>query len=180
MRAALVDCWWQGVSQDGEACVLSPRGRQWGDACLLPLGYGAHHVARTRCCRRQAKRQAAWEAVRTAWDQNALTQGCAPHMLADGQAWAWQRTQAWQRTSAAVEGPHGSWSPMHQNLRGLPRRRDKVGALLHTFACRALEGTTPASRFCRRTFPELCATVLSHIAALPQPRRRKHQVVLSH
>src|SRR5262245_43157128 len=31
--AALVDCWWQGVNQDLEPFVLSPRWRQWVDEC---------------------------------------------------------------------------------------------------------------------------------------------------
>jgi hypothetical protein len=35
--AALVDFWWQGVWQDGEPGVLSPRWRQWVQEYLLPL-----------------------------------------------------------------------------------------------------------------------------------------------
>jgi len=42
------------------------------------------------------------------------------------------------------------------------------------------DGTTPAARFFRRTFPDLFETVLSRIDALPQARRRKHQVALGH
>ncbi len=118
--------------------------------------------------------------MRTAFDQHAITQGLAPHVLADWKAWALQRTQAFQRTSSAVEGRNGYLSQMHHNQRGLPRRRYKVWAILHNFDGRALDGTTPASRFFRRTFPDLFETVLSHIEALPQPRRRKRQVVLSH
>jgi hypothetical protein len=178
--AALVDFWWQGVHQDVESFVLSPRWRQWVDECLLPMVYWDHQVARTRCRRRKATMQEAWEEVRAAFDQHAITQGLAPHVLADWKAWAFQRTQAFQRTSSAVEGRNGYLSQMHHNHRGLPRRRYKVWAILHNFDCRALDGTTPASRFFRRTFPDLFETVLSHIEALPQPRRRKHQVVLSH
>src|SRR5712692_3603176 len=73
--AALVDCWWQGVHQDGESFVLSPRWRQWVDEGLLPLVYWDHQVARTRCRRRKAKMQEAWEEVRAAFDQHAITQG---------------------------------------------------------------------------------------------------------
>ena len=178
--AALVDFWWQGVHQDLEPFVLSPRWRQWVDECLLPMVYWDHQVARTRCRRRKAKMQAAWEEVRAAFDHHAITQGLAPHVLADWKAWAFQRTQAFQRTSSAVEGRNGYLSQMHHNHRGLPRRRYKVWTILHNFDCRALDDTTPASRFFRRTFPDLFETVLSHIEALPQPRRRKHQVVLNH
>jgi hypothetical protein len=52
---ALVDFWWQGVWQDVEPCVLSPRWRQWVQESLLPLVYGEQQVARTRCARRKAK-----------------------------------------------------------------------------------------------------------------------------
>jgi len=178
--AALVDVWWQGVNQDLEPFALSPRWRQWVDACLLPMVYWGHQVARTRCRRRKAKMQAAWEAVRAAFAQHAITQQLAPAVLADWQAWALQRTKAFQRTSSAVEGRNGYLSQMHHNHRGLPRRRYKVWTILHNFDCRALDGTTPAARFFRRTFPDLFETVLPHIEALPQPRRRKYQVALSH
>src|SRR5712691_3675793 len=141
--------------------------------------YWDHQVARTRCRRRKAKRQKAWAEVRAAFDQHAITQGLAPDVLADWKAWALQRTQALQRTSSAVEGRNGYLSQMHQNHRRLPRRRYKVWTILHNFDCRALDGTTPASRFFRRTFPDLFETVFSHIEALPQPRRRKHQIALS-
>ncbi len=178
--AALVDFWWQGVHQDVEPFVLSPRWQQWVDECLLPMVYWDHQVARTRCCRRKAKMQAAWEAMRAAFDQHTITQRLAPHVLADWKAWALQRTKAFQRTSSAVEGRNGYLSQMHHNHRGLPKRRYKVWTILHNFDCRAVDGTTPAVRFFRRTFPDLFETVLSHIEALPQPRRRKHQVGLSH
>ena len=150
------------------------------DECLLPMVYWDHQVTRTRCRRRKAKMQAAWEAVRAAFDQHAITQQLAPAVLADGHAWALQRTKAFQRTSSAVEGRNGYLSQMHHNHRGLPRRRYKVWTIVHNFDCHAVDGTTPASRFFRRTFPDLFETVLAHIEALPQPRRRKHQIALSH
>jgi hypothetical protein len=174
--AALGDFWWQGVNQDLEPFVLSPRWRQWVDECLLPMVYWDHQVARTRCRRRKAQMQTAWEVVRAAFDQHAITQRLAPEVLAEWKAWALQRTKAFQRTSSAVEGRNGYLSQMHHNPRGLPRRRYKVGTILHNFDCRAVDGTTPASRFFRRTFPDLFETVFSHMEALPQPRRRKHQV----
>jgi len=178
--AALVDFWWQGVHQDLEPFALSPRWRQWVDECLLPMVYWDYQVARTRCRRRQAKRQAAWAEVHVAFDQHAITQRLAPQVLADWKAWAFQRTKAFQRTSSAVEGRNGYLSQMHHNHRGLPRQRYKVWTILHNFDCRAVDGKTPASRFFRRTFPDLFETVFAHIEALPQPRRRKHQVALSH
>jgi len=178
--AALVDFWWQGVHQDLEPFLLSPRWRRWVYEGLLPLVYWEHQVAHTRCARRKAKIRQALEAVQASFHTHALTKQLAPRVLEEWKAWAIQRTKAFQRTSSAVEGRNGYLSQMHHNHRGLPRRRYKVWTILHNFDCRASDGTTPASRFFRRTFPDLFETVLSHIETLPQPRRRKHQVVLSH
>src|SRR5712692_10505675 len=159
--AALVDFWWQGVQQDLEPFLLSPRWRQWVHECLLPMVYWDHQVARTRCRRRKAKMQAAWEAVRAAFTQHAITQRLAPQVLADWHAWATDRVKAFQRASSAVEGRNGYLSQMHHNHRGLPKRRYKVWTVLHNFDCRAADGTTPASRFFRRGFPDLFETVLA-------------------
>jgi len=172
--AALVDCWWQGVERDLEPCSLSPMWRTWVHEGLRPLVSWEHHLAHTRCARRKAKIRPTLEAVQAALHTHALTKQLAPRVLEEWQAWATQRVQVFQRTSSAVEGRHGDVSPMHHNHRGLPRHRYKVWTIVHTFDCRAAEGTTPASRFLRRTFPDLFETVLSHINALPQPRRRKH------
>jgi Family of unknown function (DUF6399)/IclR helix-turn-helix domain len=177
--AALVDFWWQGVQQDLEPFLLSPRWRQWVHECLLPMAYWDHQVARTRCRRRKATRQAAWEAVRAAFTQHAITQRLAPPVLADWQAWATDRVKAFQRASSAVEGRNGSLSPMHHNHRGLPKRRYKVWTVLHNFDCRAADGTTPASRFFRQGFPDLFETVLAQIDDLPRPRKRHQAMALS-
>src|SRR5919202_5512347 len=80
--AALVDFWWQGVHQDLESFILSPRWQQWVHECLLPMIYWATQGPRTRCRRRKAKIQEALEAVRTAFEQPTSTQRLAPHVLA--------------------------------------------------------------------------------------------------
>jgi hypothetical protein len=90
------------------------------------------------------------------------------------------RVSAFQRASSAVEGRNGCLAQLHHNQRGLPKRRYKVWTVLHNFDCHAADGTTPASRFFRRPFPDLFETVLSYIETLPQPRRRKRQVALYH
>ena len=178
--AALVDFWWPGVWQDGEPCVLSPRWRQWVPAGLLSLVYWEQQVARTRCARRKAKIGQAREAVGTAVDTHVITRGLDHQVLEAWCAWARLRVQAFARASSAVEGRNGSLSQMPHNQRGLPKQRSQVWTILHTWDCRAADGTTLASRFFRRTFPELFETVLAPIETLPQPRRRKHQVALSH
>jgi len=177
--AALVDLWWQGVWQDVEPFVLSPRWRRWVQESLLPLVYWERQAAQTRCVRRKAKIVQALEVLRVAFDQHAITQRLAPQILADWHAWATTRVNAFQRASSAVEGRNGYLSQMQHNQRGLPTRRYKVWTVLHNFDCRAVDGTTPASRFFRRSFPDLFETVLFHIDALPRPRQRKRAVVLS-
>ena len=149
-------------------------------ACWLPLVDWEHQATHTRCARRKARIHQTLEAVQATFHTHPLTKQLAPQVLEAWQVWAMQRTKVFQRTSSAVEGRNGYWSPMHHNHRGLPKRRDKVWTILHNFDGRAADGTTPAARFFRRTFPDLFEAVFSHIEALPQPRRRKHQVALCH
>ena len=177
--AALVDFWWQGVGQDLGQLVLAPRWRQGVHACLLPMVYWDHQVARTRCRRRKAKMQEAWEEGRAAFDRHALPQRLAPQVLVAWKAWAIDRVNTFQRASSAVEGRNGSLSQMHHNHRGVPKRRDKVWTVLHNVDCRAADGTTPASRFFRRSFPDLFETVLSKIDDLPRPRQRHQAMALT-
>jgi hypothetical protein len=177
--AALVDFWWQGVQSDLDQAALSPMWRTWARESLLPFVYWEYQVARTRCARRKAKLRQALAAAQVAFGQHVITQRLPPQALEEWQAWASQRVRAFQRTSSAVEGRNGYLSQMQHNHRGLPKRRYKVWTVLHNFDCRAADGTTPASRFFRRTFPELFETVLSHLEVLPRSRQRKHDGVLS-
>jgi hypothetical protein len=110
-------------------------------------------------------------------DKNVLQP--TPEVLADWTAWAAQQAKAFQRASSAVEGRNGYLSQMHHNHRGLPKRRYRVWTVLHNFDHRASDGTTPASRFFRREFPDLFETVLSHIEELPRPRQRNQVMALS-
>ena len=137
-------------------------------------------MARTRCRRRKATVQEAWEKVRAAFDQHAITQRLAPQLLAEWRAWATDRVNTFQRTSSSVEGRNGYLAQMHHNQRGLPKRKYKVWTVLHNFDCRAADGTTPASRFFRRTCPDLFEAMLSHIEVLPRPRQRQDEGVLWH
>jgi hypothetical protein len=178
--AALVDFWWQGVQQDLEPFVLSPRWREWVHASLLPMVYWEHQVARTRCRRRKAQMRQALAAVRTAFERHPVTLRLAPHLCAEWTAWALDRVKSFQRTSSAVEGRNGFLSQMQHNQRGLPKQRSKVWTVLHNFDGHAADGTTPAARFFRRTFPDLFETVLSHIEVLPRARQRKDEVALCH
>ena len=174
--AALVDFWWAGVEQDLEYAGLSTPWRTWARECLLPLVYWEHQAAHTRCARRKARLRQAAAASQTAFDTHVLTQRLPRQAMEEWQAWATQRVRAFQRTSSAVEGRNGYLAQMHHNQRGLPQKRHKVWTVLHNFDCRALDGTTPATRFFGRGFPDLFETVSPYMAALPRPRQRKHNV----
>ncbi|HSX81038.1 MAG TPA: DUF6399 domain-containing protein [Candidatus Saccharimonadia bacterium] len=146
----------------------------------MPWVYWEHHIAHTRCPRRKAKMRRVWEAVQAAFHTHALTLQLPPQALEAWHTWATQQVHAFQRTSSAVEGRNGALAQLHHNQRGLPKQRYKVWTVLHNFDCRAPDGTTPAARFFRRTFPDLFETVLSHIEVLPRPRQRKYDGALSH
>jgi uncharacterized protein DUF6399/IclR-like helix-turn-helix domain-containing protein len=177
--AALVDFWWEGVRQDIAHADLSPLWGQWAEEVLLPLVYWEHQVARTRCARRKATIRQALEAMQGTFRHHALTQCLPPHARKEWHGWAPQRVQAFQRTSSAVEGRNGYLSQMHHNHRGLPKQRYKVWTALHNFDCHAADGTTPAARFFRKTFPDLFETVLANIDDLPRPRKRNQALALT-
>ena len=124
--------------------------------------------------------QQALEIVRAACATHRLTQCLPPPALGEWHAWATRQVQAFQRASSAVEGRNGALAQLHHNQRGLPKQRSKVWTVLHNFDCRAADGTTPASRFFRQTFPDLFETVLAPIHDLPLPRQRKHELALKH
>jgi hypothetical protein len=178
--SAWVDLWWQRVWHDVQhQGVLTPAWTQWIAEVLLPRMYWQAQRARTRCRRRKAKLVEAWDAVQTAFERHPITQQLAPAVLAGWETWASEHAKAFQRASAAVEGRNGYLSQMHHNHRGLPKGRYKVWTVLHNFDCRASDGTTPASRFFRRDFPDLFETVLSRINDLPRPRKRHQAIALS-
>jgi hypothetical protein len=177
--AALVDFWWEGVSRDLDHAAISPMWRRWARESLLPLVYWEHQVAHTRCARRKAKIRQALEAAHVAFGHHALTQCLPPQALKEWHEWATDRVRTFQRASSAVEGRNGYLAQLHRNQRGLPKHRYKVWTVVHNFDGRAADGTTPACRFFRRTFPDLFETVLSHIEVLPRARQRKDKVALS-
>jgi hypothetical protein len=171
--AALVDFWWEGVRRDLAHATISPMWQQWAEECLLPLVYWEHQVTHTRCARRKAKLRQALEAIQVAFGHHALTQCRPPQALKAWQQWATHRVSAFQRASSAVEGRNGALAQLHHNQRGVPKHRYKVWTVLHNVDCRAADGTTPASRFFSRAFPDLFETVFSHIEVLPRARQRK-------
>ena len=175
--SALVDFWWQRVGRDLEQMALTPRWKHWVDELLLPLMYWQEQLSRTRCPAQKAQIAQALETIQDTFDRHPCTGQLGPEVLADWKTWATEHAKAFQRASSAVEGRNGYLSQMQHNHRGLPKRRYPVWTALHNFDCRASDGTTPASRFFRREFPDLFESVLSQIDDVPQPRQRRQAVV---
>jgi hypothetical protein len=177
--AALVDLWWQTVHQDVAQMAMTPQWTQWADELLLPLMYWQEQLRRTRCPGQKAQLTLVLQAVEEAFERHPCTRQLKPEVLAGWKAWAGEHARAFQRASSAVEGRNGYLSQMQHNHRGLPLRRYQVWTGLHNFDCRAADGTTPASRFFRRSFPDLFESVLSQIDALPMPRQRRQALAAS-
>jgi Family of unknown function (DUF6399)/IclR helix-turn-helix domain len=177
--SALIDFWWQTVRQDLEQMAMTPRWTQWAEELLLPLLYWHEQLRRTRYPGQKAQIALVLQAVEDAFARHACTRQLKPEVLAGWKAWAAEHARAFQRASSAVEGRNGYLSQMQHNHRGLPTRRYQVWTVLHNFDCRAADGTTPASRFFRRSFPDLFESVLSQIDELPMPRQRRQAIAAS-
>jgi Family of unknown function (DUF6399) len=160
--------------------AMTPRWKQWVEALLLPLMYWQEQLRRTRCPEQKAQIALVLQTVEESFERHGCTRQLKPEVLADWKAWATEHARAFQRASSAVEGRNGYLSQMQHNHRGLPRRRYQVWTVLHNFDCRAADGTTPASRFFRRSFPDLFESVLSQIEELPLPRQRRLDLAASH
>jgi DNA-binding transcriptional ArsR family regulator/tellurite resistance protein len=177
--SALVDLWWQTVRQDLTQLAMTPRWTQWAEDVLLPLMYWQEQLRRTRCPGQKAQMALALQAVEEAFERHPCTRQLKAEVLAGWKAWAADHAKAFQRASSAVEGRHGYLSQMQHNHRGLPTRRYQVWTVRHNFDCWAANGTTPASRFFRRSFPDLFESVLSQIDELPMPRQRRQAIAAS-
>src|SRR5215831_5765013 len=177
--AALVDCWWQTVRQDLTQLAMTPRWTQWAEDVLLPLVCWQEQLRRTRHPVHKAQIALVLQAVAEVLERHPCTRQLQPELLAGWKAWAAEHAKAFQRASSAVEGRNGYLSQMQHNHRGLPTRRYQVWTALHNFDCRAADGTTPASRFFRRSFPDLFERVLSKIDELPMPRQRRQAIAAS-
>ena len=155
-----------------------PGGKGRGSAC----GHGAMGAPsrHPRCAREESQDTAGWgQRCAACLTRKGIPQRLAPPVLA---AWQVGHGAGHGFSARLVSGgrPARCSGATPTQATGLPTQRYKVWTVLHNFDCRAPDGTTPAARFFRRTFPELFETVLSRIDALPQPRRRKHQGALCH
>ena len=177
--SALVDLWWQRVRPDLTQLAMTPRWTQWAEDVVLPLMYWQGQLRRTRHPGHKAQMARVLQAVEEVFERHPCTRQLQPEVLAGWKAWAAEHAKAFQRASSAVEGRNGYLSQMQHNHRGLPTRRYPVWTVLHNFDGRAADGTTPAARFFRRSFPDLFESVLSQIDELPRPRQRRQALAVS-
>ena len=177
--SALVDFWWQTVRQDLTQLAMTPRWTQWAEALLLPLMYWQEQLRRMRHPVQKAQIALVLQAVEEAFERHPCTRQLKPEVLAAWKSWAAEHAKAFQRASSAVEGRNGYLSQMQHHHRGLPTRRYQAWTALHNFDCWDTDGTTPASRFFRRSFPDLFESVLSQIDELPMPRQRRQAIAAS-
>jgi Family of unknown function (DUF6399) len=177
--SALVDFWGQTVRQDVTQLAMPPRWTPWAEELLLPLLYWQTQHARTRCPVQKAQVALVLQAVEEAFERHPCTRQLTPEWLAGWKAWGFEHARTFQRASSAVEGRNGYLSQMPHNHRGLPTRRYQVWTVLHNFDGRAADGTTPASRFFRRSFPDLFESVFAQIDTLPMPRQRRQVIAVS-
>ena len=168
------------MRQDLAQMAMPPQWTPWTDALLLPLMSWQEQRRRTRCPGQKAQIALVLQAVEEAFERHPCTRQLNPELLAGWNAWAAEHARAFQRASSAVEGRNGYLSQMQHNHRGLPTRRYQVWTVLYTFDCRAADGTTPASRCFRRSFPDLFESVLSQLDELPMPRQRRQAIAASH
>ena len=178
--SALIDVWWRRVRQDLAPMAMTPRWSQWAEEVLLPMMYWQEQLRHSRHRAQKAQIALALQVLAEAFERHSCTRQLHAELLEDWKAWAIDHAKAFQRASSAVEGRNGYLSQMQHNHRGLPARRYAVWTALHNFDGRAKDGTTPASRFFRRSFPDLFESVLSQIDELPMPRCRRQALAASH
>jgi hypothetical protein len=177
--SALIDVWWHRGRQDLTPLVMTPRWSHWVEEVLLPLMYWQEQLRRTRHRAQKEEIALVLKGLEEEFEQHSCTRQLQPDLLANWKAWAAEHAKAFQRASSAVEGRNGYLSQMQHNHRGLSARRYPVWTALHNFDGRAKDGTTPASRFFRRSFPDLFEHVLSQIDELPMPRQRRQAFAAS-
>jgi hypothetical protein len=178
--SALVDLGWPTGRQDWTQLARTPRGTQGAEDVLRPWMSWQAPRRRTRHPVHKAQSALGLQAVAEVCERHPCPRQRQPELLAGWKAWAAEHAKAFPRASAAVEGRNGALAQMQHNHRGLPLRRSQVWTARHHFAWRAVDGTTPASRFFRRAFADLFESVWSPSDELPRPRPRRQALVASH
>ena len=149
--------------------VPSAHGLLGRTKCLAPVAADGKPSSR-----RRGQRCAA------AFEQHAITQQLAPHVLAEWHAWATSGSKPF----SVLRRPSKAATALYRKaitISGACRSGDtRCGRCCITSIVVLRMARHQRSRFFRQTFPDLFETVLAHIEVLPRPRQREDEVALSH
>jgi hypothetical protein len=169
--AAGINLWWQGVEQSLLWEELDELTQNWLVGYLLPEVYWFAQFSKTK---NQDLRQVYQEAYEKAHQQFLAHQPTFPLNKVEVEQWrewATSMVAKFQRTTSAIEGRNGYLSRLHHSGRGLSEKDLQVLTIIHNFDLKRADGSTAASRFFGRHFPELFQELMSRIGDLPEPRK---------
>jgi len=172
---ARVGGWWTWAEEALVELQLEPEYQDWAKNSLLPTYYWAEQVTRTDTPELRAVYSEAHKNALQAWQNHPLTANVSAETMQACQQWAETMTARFQRSSSAIEGRNGCLAQMYHNTRGLSERRLRALTVLHNFACRRRDGSTPAERLFGTTFPDVFEWLLDRASPLPVPRKARQR-----
>ncbi|MEM7795928.1 MAG: DUF6399 domain-containing protein [Cyanobacteria bacterium P01_C01_bin.118] len=170
--SAVVDLWWQWVSQTLDSQSVSTLMTDWITRILLPLCYWQTQTQRTDTPALKLQYQHAYQHAQMTLQTHPVTQTLSDEDYLHWVEWAQDMVTKFQRTTSAVEGRNGYLTQVHHNRRGLSTRQLKVLTVIHNFDLKRADGSTAAERLFKLSHPNLFQTVLDQMLELPSPRRR--------
>jgi hypothetical protein len=152
-----------------EALALAPAVEDLVYRQLIPRCYLAGVVRKTATADARAALKANVASLQAALDEpgcplNHLT----PTERAQVDRVARECAQLFQRSSSNVEGRNGVLALRHHSLHELPPRKLAALTVVHNFATKRADGTTPAERFFGQPHRDLFEHL---VATLPPPKR---------
>ena len=157
----------------------APMAAVWVQECLLPVVYWANQVARTRCTRRKAHLQAAWQAAQAAADRHTITQRLAPASLRSGRHGRPTGSKPFSVPPRLSKAATAFWRNSITISEAYRSGDIKCGPSCITSIVALQMARRRHAWFFRREFPDLFETVLSYVDDLPRPRQRHQLMALS-
>lgn len=170
-----VNAWWLWADESLEALRLDAGCKTWAKESLLPVIYWSYQVGRTDNPELREIYSNAHKVALHAWKNHPVTKNIPQETLDNCQRWAETMTMRFQRSSSAIEGRNGCLAQMYHSTRGLSTCRLKALTVLHNFACRRRDGTTPAERLFGTGFPDIFEWVVERSGPLPLPRKARQK-----
>lgn len=170
-----ISAWWTWAEEALSGLQLNPEYQDRAKHSLLPTYYRAEQVTRTDTPELRAVYREAHKEALQAWRNHPLTADVPAETMQACRQWAESMTTRFQRTSSAIEGRNGSPAQMYHNTRGLSGRRLRALTVLHNFACRRWDGSTPAERLFGTLFPDVFEWLLERAPPLPAPRKARRR-----